>query len=158
MKLKICHLSISSFRGISPGAIHFYGSLWYGGERVELKKKMDAKQAAYLSTKDYKYHAGEITERFNSENEILDIAIKLWKKYYPEADVLLEGSSGVLDPQKCLDGPSILKKRINELWQQSREIGGWNGNLGKMKEIADEYLYDVLGWKKHNDLMNYPQH
>jgi len=148
MKLKTCHLSISSYRGISPGAIHFYGSLWCDGERIELKKKMDAKDASYLSTKDYKYHAGEMTERFNLENEIREIAIQSWKKYYPEADVLLEGSSGILDPQKCLDGPPLLKDRINKLWQRAEKIGGWNGDIKEMTKISNEYLYDILGWKK----------
>jgi hypothetical protein len=145
MKINPCNLYITSFDGY--GGIHAYGSLSFDGKRLYLHKKLTKESALKLCRKDFKYKAGMITERFESEDELINLAKKTYKKHFPKADILLLGSSAILDPQLCLDGPVKLKKKINELYYLAMKIGGYEKNCDKMTEISDEYYFKVLGNK-----------
>jgi len=140
MNDKIVVLHISSFVGISPGAIHYYGSLNSRSKTIELKYILTDKTAELLSKKDYCYKAGMKTERFSSEKDIRRVARREWKKNFPDSIVLLEGSSSCVDPQKCLNGSKELKGEINRLWRMGEKIGGYEGDEKEMTKISDEYM------------------
>jgi len=151
--IKRCTLEITSFEGISPGAKHYYGALHYHYvdvegysqyKKVELKKKLTKAEAIDLSTDDYRWKAGQYSQRFDDINKVRKLAIKTWKTHFPDADVLLEGYSATADPQECLDGPPILKKKINDYYKKSQKIGWYEGNNEAMTKLSDDYMNNVL--------------
>lgn len=138
MKEFIVNLEISSFYGICAGATHYYGKLCFNNDRIDLERKITKR-----NIKDFKnenYHIGDITTRFNSEEHVIRAAKRVWKKTFPNAIVLLLGSSAIYDPQKCIDGPITLKIVINHYYKQAEEIGGYEGNIKEMTKISDEYM------------------
>ncbi|MCK9615910.1 MAG: hypothetical protein M0R48_10570, partial [Candidatus Omnitrophica bacterium] len=74
------------------------------------------------------YGAGDITDRFESKTELRNLAITEYKKWFPDADVLICGLSCVVDPQECLDGPNWFKDESNRLWKAFQQVGGYEGN------------------------------
>jgi len=106
----IVHLDVYSFEGISIGATHYYGKLICKDERIELKRKLNKRNISDFKKENYLL--GHTTNRFNSEKHIINAAKKIWKKLFPSADVLLLGSSSIVDPQKCLAGNPIIKRKI----------------------------------------------
>ena len=150
--MKYVTLHISSWRGISFGAQHYYGSLHYSGEGVyeerKLRRVLTAKTAKILNdqrgcteeeNRYARFHAGESTECFDSETHVRLAALRKWKKEFPDAVFLLEGQSAVCDPQKCLAGPKDLKKTINAFYLASEKTGGYEGDEKEMSRITDEY-------------------
>lgn len=147
MKTNIVNLEISSFEGISDGAVHYYGKLCYNSEfpKVELQRKLNKRNIGKFR-KEF-YHIGDVTTRFNSENHVIRAAKRIWKKLFPNALVLLVGSSSILDPQKCIDGDPVLRKKINDYYRRAEEIGGYEGNMKEMTKISNEYMEEIL--RKH---------
>lgn len=145
-RINPCNLYITSFNGY--GGIHYYGSLTFDRKTIYLEKKLTKKSAIKLSTGDYKYHAGMITKRFETEDELINLAQKTYKNHFPKADILLLGSSATLDPQECLDGPAELKRKINRMWEIGNKIGWYEKNPDKMTKLSDDYYYKVLGNKR----------
>jgi hypothetical protein len=145
--IKICYLEINTFVGYCIGAIHYYGHLTFEDKKKNIKCKLNKQQAENLSTSDYKYKIGMTSERFETEEEIINIAKKNWKKIYPPAEILIKGRSGILDPQQCIAGNKILKDKINILWKQAEKIGGYEGDEKQMTKISDKYM-KIIGWGK----------
>lgn len=140
MNNKIVVLHISSYAGISAGAIHCYGSLNCRDKRIELKQKVTEKNVLSLSMRDFKYEIGTMTERFECEEDVRVIARRQWRKFFPDAVLLLEGSAACGDPQRCLVGPVDLKKEINRLKKAGEKVGGYEGDEKGMTKISDEYM------------------
>lgn len=123
----IVTLEITCWKGMSIGATHYYGHLkGYIGEEyksVELEYKMTASQAAKLNKKDEQltrssgglYSRGSVSTRFDTEEQIIKLALKVYKQHFPGADVLILGHSYIAEPQLILDGPEEVKKIINEI-------------------------------------------
>lgn len=122
-------------------ATHYYGKLNFYDSRskyisIELKRKLSAKEAKALTEKDrgdydwYKstHKAGELSDRFDSIEQVRAFAVKHYKKLVPGAKVLIVGQWGVCDPQECLDGPAELKLSINNHFQLFERCGGYEGN------------------------------
>ena len=107
-------LYITSWRGISFNAEHYYGKLikvesekinienvhdWSlrGFDDVELKKKLTQKEAEELNEKDSylgsRYEEGYESNRFNSIKEVTEAGIKAFKEMELKCDFvsLLEG-------------------------------------------------------------------
>ena len=87
----IGHLNITSYRGISFGAVHWYGKLHIADnhdtiEDIELTRPLTAKDASALNSErqsmgySYCLHTpGDMTEGFNTENSALRAGIKTAK-------------------------------------------------------------------------------
>jgi hypothetical protein len=45
------YLNIISFVGMSPGAVHCYGHIWFNNNKYELKKKLSQEEANLLIRK-----------------------------------------------------------------------------------------------------------
>ena len=142
MKTNIVNLEISSFEGISPGAVHYYGRLSFNGERTDLERRLNKRNIGKFR-KDF-YHIGDVTTRFNSENHVIRAAKRIWKKLFPNALVLLVGSGSILDPQKCIAGDPVLRKKINAYYRRAEAVGGYEGNEEEMTKISDEYMREIL--------------
>jgi hypothetical protein len=134
-------LSITSFRGVSPGAIHYYGRLHHYETEprvdLEVRRALSAREARELTKLDrstyswYKgggYKPGDLTDRFDSILELRAFALKHYKELVPGTMLLLVGQFAVADPQECLDGPEDLKLSINNHWSLFERCGGHDGN------------------------------
>ena len=110
------YLKITSWAGTSIGAIHFYGELRVRNpyRAIELKRTLTTASARRLTKqhgKDFQYRVGYQTIGFETEQEIIDLAIKTYKTHFPEATVLILGDPVYAEPQKIIDGPkSVIKK------------------------------------------------
>jgi len=154
---KIVVLEIQSWTGISVGAEHFYGKMHYGSygedeKKVDIEKPMTSSEAKYINEKDEhilfgsRYKKGDPTGRFNSPDEIRKIALKEWKKHFPKAQILTEGSHAVCDPQKVLDAPKTIKPVLDRLYEKAKAIGGYEGNEREMMKISDEWDIFMTRW------------
>lgn len=126
---------------MSPEAVHYYGRLhFYAGRNkyhnVEVKRKLSAKEARALTKLDQgnydwmksTHKAGDLTDRFDSIEDLRGFAVRHYKTLVPGAEVLIVGSWGVCDPQECLDGPDDLKLSINNHFMLFERCGGHDGD------------------------------
>jgi hypothetical protein len=127
---EIINLVISSFCGISIGAEHYYAKLVdYNNcsESFELKRKItEVKEARWLSKKvGYKgaYKVGFVIECFATEDAVKKEARKQYKKFFPNAKVIILGRTGIAQPQPIFLGPRNFKKVVNDLYKRFDDIG-----------------------------------
>ena len=100
------HLDITSWVGISIGATHSYGELHGLDEKenyktVRLKFPMTAGQAKRMNKKErfdfpgrkhYRNHQpGEITDCFETKEQIIEQAKSEWLEYFPHGEILYLG-------------------------------------------------------------------
>ena len=120
------YLKITSWAGISIGAIHFYGELKARNpyRAIELKRTLTTASARRLTRqhgKAFQYLAGYQTIGFETEQEIIDLAIKTYKTHFPEATILILGDLIYAGPQKIIDGPKSIVKKVDGLIAKYRE-------------------------------------
>lgn len=138
-------LEISCWKGISLGATHYYGSLvGYNNEeycRYDIEKVMTQADAKRLSKKDsFKYREGNKTTRFETKEEIRQLALAQWKQLFPNGTVLLEGRSAYADPQKCLAATNQgLFEQLNALWKEYEKIPQVKQNYSKIDELCNRF-------------------
>ena len=110
-------LCISSWRGMSIGAVHYYGRFQPGtkpGEKyteIDLEHPMSAKEAERLNFLHnqgkekiiFCYEEGEMTQGFDSRQDVIDRAIAIWRDEFPNHKRLVLGDSGYYEPQDVLD-------------------------------------------------------
>jgi len=137
---KVVTLEITSWVG-SIGAIHYYGKLCCSGDKISVSKKLTTKEAKELNRCDMfkSSYLPSSTDRLKSPNEIRKLAKKQWKRFFPEAVVLLEGMYACCDPQIVLVAPREAKECLNDLYDETERIGGWDGDEKAMKKICKQW-------------------
>lgn len=136
----VVYLEISSWEGMSLGAVHYYGKLHHDGKEIRLKKFLSAADAEYLSKKDnWRWKEGDSTERFRSKRELVGLALEVWRKRFSGAVILVEGNHCYAEPQTVLDGPADVKNAINKLARKAESVGYWDGDADAMESICDEW-------------------
>lgn len=148
----IAHLNISSWRGISPEAVHFYGTFYYGDERdIKVEKILTQKEADTLNAYErmnspsylhMDYQKGDTTERFDNWDEIINVVVKMLEKEYPQVDLLFEGSGTSVSCNRPLWGKDKkLVKRLDELFKEADELDfyTYDKNEKRMEELDDEF-------------------
>lgn len=156
-------LEIDTWRGISFGAQHYYGHLYYYDEdgeycKHEIKRTL-TKEAADKLTKQKNvnvspkwfrcYEAGQEVGEFDSKSEIREIALKIWKDLLPSAVLLFEGRDAVASPQEVIaaDDPALMKK-INDWYDECEMLGWFDGdNVKEVERISDEF-WELMCEKK----------
>lgn len=134
-------LEISSWRGISIGAVHWYASLKmddpkakYGLTTIELTRPLlaeevktmnaEAKAQGYMARM---YRIGEQTEGFNTEEEAIQAGIKYFNEHY--TGVLYKGQYSVCSAwQDLLVWPKehdIIAKSMTKLAKQFQALNGY---------------------------------
>lgn len=147
----IVYLDITSYRGVSVGAEHFYGKLVNSGEKyevVELEQVMTKKMAIELNKKDgfgSVGRAGSKTDRFLGKDKLIGFAKKEYKKHFPKAKLLLLGNSSSVSVKKVLDCESedVLKK-CNKLYDEYKKIEWINRGGFFYRTPEGEVLEDEL--------------
>jgi len=151
--MNVVYLEILSFRGYCPGATHYYGNLFCSYREEGVKRKLfyrlSRKQAAtfnkYNRSVYGKYKKGDLSERFFDEKDLIKEARKTLKKEFKDADLLIFGSSSVIDPQEILVGPRNLKTKANQIWRKTEKIS-WEENEKEMRKLSREWE-NLLGLK-----------
>lgn len=143
-KYKIIYLKITSYKGLLAIATHYYGTLIqaYGDQdRVEVEYRLSAARARKMTREDegFTWREGSLTTRFESREDIIPAAIKLYEKF-PDADLLILGSNMLAEPQPVLIGPSPLKEQVTMMYERCEELGWWDGpNEAECQEIDREW-------------------
>lgn len=150
--MKILHLKITTWAGISIGATHYYGDILFPYEehkdshrlRFILAKRdvilLNKKERMYASTFRTTYVVGEESERFDTKEEIEKTGIKYYeenlKKKYA---ILVLGDTGVIEP----------KKIIVHNCKSSRQLK----LIESINEIAKQYDYEDACDTVHNSAL-----
>lgn len=154
MKSKVVYLDISTWRGRSIGATHYYAELHpsnrYGwnstDESVNLYRTLTAKTAREENDKSGRkfMSKGDEARGWNSKNAIRKYALKEYKKLYPEAEFLLEGRITSLEPVRCLDCPIEFKERLDLIYAEYERLDKrWNNVSAKQRKSIEDKI-DVL--------------
>jgi hypothetical protein len=140
----LVYLDISTWRGLSIGAVHYYGQLKSYGKsyrQIVLMRKVTPAVVDELTDADgnCSYKVGWETERWRSKRALRQAAIRYFKKHYPiEGALLIEGQSAYAEPQPVLCGPKTVKDAINKLCRQAERCGYWD-NEETMGRICNEW-------------------
>ena len=114
-KYDITYLHITTWSGIAFLASHYYGKLYHGDDTpFELCKKLTKKQADELNKRDIigciaPYHINDMTQRFDTEDEIIRVAKREYKKRFPESNVLVLGNPIGNKIKRILQSPKGFK-------------------------------------------------
>lgn len=151
--INIAYLEITSFVGMCPDAVHYYGNLVYykndNREEFELKRIISKKESKLLNEKDgfmSRWRAGSCTGRFETKEEIIKLGKKIWKKESPESVILVLGRSVVADPQEVIAGDKIIKQKINKLYKRAHKIDYYEDDEKEMDIISYEFG-KIVGYK-----------
>ena len=113
--MKILHVKITTWAGMSVGATHYYGDIVfpYEDHKDDIKltfllTKRDVlllhkKERMYAPSYRTKYIIGEESSRFDTKEEIEKAGIKYYEENLKKKYLLLvRGDSGIIEPQKIL--------------------------------------------------------
>lgn len=105
--MKIVNLSLSSYVGLSPGAIHIFGELQAPAPFtiVELEYRLNPRQAAFMNKRNDEtdlYYPGFKTTGFYNKRHVITYAIRAWLKHFPDATYLVEGRIAIMEPKILL--------------------------------------------------------
>ncbi len=146
-RIKRVHVHVTTYRGISPGATHYYGRLvCTGGDPYdhELRHLLSKKEAAEMNDGEsslsefMQYEVGEESTRFSTRSGVIDAALAEWKDFHADAIILILGSVGIAEPQQVLAGPQKLMNAINQLVDQAEECNYWDDE-DQMSKICDKW-------------------
>jgi hypothetical protein len=134
--MKKAYLHIITWVGtIVMYADHYYGSIRFGDERVEVRYKLTVADAKRFNRAESgaigprtirKYNPGDESTRFSDRNKLIKEAIKLFKKDDHGYEILIEGDNSICDPQKILVGPNKIKAEANALCDEFDHYCGWD--------------------------------
>jgi hypothetical protein len=103
-------LQISSWRGISIGATHFYGKIVSGDIKVpsvEIFRCLTSEEAKIINNahKAYKYgyEEGDLYPGFDDRESLIEQAKLIWKESFPNQKRLLLGDSCYCEPMLIID-------------------------------------------------------
>lgn len=154
-------LEISTYQGISIGAVHWYGKLWiedmadtnpnHRDKCIELTRKLTAKEirAENLEAGYSRVSKGETTEGFNTREEVLRAGLQAFKSQFK--GVLFEGGYACRSAWKNLIfwPPHLDKiaKQMNALAERFQSLNGYEGRERRRVERLDKKwgrLYNTL--------------
>jgi hypothetical protein len=159
----IAHLDIYSWRGLSIGAVHWYGELIvddethpYGCKRIKLQRPLLASEAKAMNIENkaqgylsFNYKAGQLTEGFNTEEEAVAEGIKQFKASYE--GVLFQGDHCSCSAwKKAIYWPKAfapLIKELNAIADKFQALNGYEGKERKKVESLDKQFmkrYDAI--------------
>lgn len=152
--MKIVYLEISTYRGISPEAVHFYGKVVHGNHEETMTHPLNRKQAAALNKeaqrmgRRMRHKPGSEHPGFDTRQDVIGAGEAYFKSNFDElADMLILGKHYSGEPQPVLIGPQELKDKINA-WHKEAETIGWydGGHRKRMCEISDAFWDIAQHW------------
>jgi hypothetical protein len=107
---------LRSWRGISLGAIHYYGSLNLSTNhdcKVDLIRVLTVSGARELTKlqndnslfgNKFTWRVGDETKCFDNEDDVIAAALSCYRKHFPKAKRLVLGDPIYCEPEKILAG------------------------------------------------------
>ena len=145
MNQDVVYLDLSTWIGLSPGAVHWYGRLkGYNGikrHRVDLRYSLTITQAKKVSRRDYTYREGMMYSAFDDQEAAIAFAKSVWREHFPNAKALVVGSSSINQPCRIVvpeeyDAPSTaLVEAFDALYGDSYDPSSWE----EYYRLAGEY-------------------
>ncbi len=140
---QVAYLEINSWRGISIGAKHWYGTLKWGDSRVELTRILSKEDAVVLNKQrgdDYVYRAGDVTNAFDSEYSVRLHAVRYITEHLLEIKVLLEGSRATIEPKEVVMGSDGFKKYSRKAIEKCERLDWYDsGNDDEVDAIINRW-------------------
>ncbi|MHC4296460.1 MAG: hypothetical protein ACYS7Y_04095 [Planctomycetota bacterium] len=143
---KVVYLSIHTYPNVGK---HFYGAWTCGNHynetiqwapdvatcrRLNDERKAEGFFANRLSE-------GDETSTFFDRESLVAEAIRTYKTVFPNAEILVEGSRGTVEPMPVLDWPNHEEEaaKINQMVEECEEIGWYDGDTDRYEEIEEEW-------------------
>jgi len=145
----VCYLEITTFIGMSIGAVHFYASFYFREEKIDFNRTLDSKSAKRFNKergeRDNFYKKGSQVNAWESREEIIEEALRAYKTHFPAAKLLVEGQHSYVDPHLVLDGPAITMRKCNDIYDSCEAIGWWDDEDQReyMEELSGEW-WDII--------------
>lgn len=116
--MKVAYLNVFQWSARLYNGAHYHGTLSYDNLSVPVLYKLTTRDARELNKKDpgASYSPGDESHRFCSLELLEARAIEVCQKEFPDAKVLIRGSSFCCEPQRILIGPVELNA-IYEAYQ-----------------------------------------
>lgn len=150
--MKIGYLSIRTWDCLgSRRAPHWYGEITVKNPQAGLcsdmyrvERDLSRFEAAELNKNDDStYRKGDLSGRFLDEESMLQATCEVAKTN--GIDIVIEGESYVLSPQRVILGPEPLASELNELWKQWDCLE--NDLSREYKTIEKAYREKIKAWK-----------
>lgn len=140
LRLTRWYLSVSSYRGFVPHAQHWYGTMRSEhGTKVDVQFRLTKAQAKALSTDDFTFSPGTMSNRYTTRAGLLRAARRVFRSEAGPLAVLLLGSWAVADPQQPIAGPKTVVAELRRIWRAAERSGGWDVNKAAMQKAANEW-------------------
>lgn len=134
------NLSVSTFKGVAFGAVHWYGQLWNADtedgtvthvrESIYLEYPMTAEHVAKFIELDGSYIplVGNLCERFWTREEVLAAGLAEFEARAQEGDLLLVNGRGNPSEPLAIKGPDPerLVGKLRAIWKAYDAL--WIGN------------------------------
>lgn len=142
--MSVWFLHITSFRGISIGAVHWYGKLYHDLTKdipvIELDRPLTSKEIARMNKEEGHriWFQGGSTKGFNSRDDVKQAAMQKYYEVSTEGDILLEGNHCSAEPMPVLIAPpekQHLLEAIYSAWSSCRNsslLDEWDKALGSI--------------------------
>ena len=111
---QMVYLRLSSWRGMSIGATHWYGEMVNDKYvTVRMMYPLTTSQALDLTKKhnagslvgaDYFYEEGDEVSSFDTKAQIIEQAVNTWRELFPEQNILVLGDPVICEIPLTLDG------------------------------------------------------
>lgn len=138
---RVVYLEMSTFAGIVGWAIHWYGKLWCGDDRIVLTCTLTAAQAKQRNRGDKwdTYREGSESERWDDEDALIARAMATWREHFPSAVLFVRGDHAYVDPMLALDGDPDLVRINNEFFHRAEKIGWYDGDEDAMDDLWEQW-------------------
>lgn len=155
----ICYLKITSWAGMSIGAVHYYGNLHCGDYANDVKmENILTRQDAIAYNKversigratPYVYRQGQKTTGFLDRDRIIELAIQTYKQHFPQAIMLILANAARYEPQIVLDAVDTeFKEIINAMHAEGERFGWHEGNPKRMNALDKRFDDFMKKWNR----------
>lgn len=146
---------ITTFKGLSIGAEHYYLSMNYYDSnnnyiREEISHPLTSKEVLFLNKKErrvgstFRYRVGRPSKGFLSEEETKIMAINWFKENTSDYDILLLGYWGIASVQECLYAKKeYVKQIINKLYYIAEKIN-WYEKDPELMDALDDIFKEII--------------
>lgn len=157
--MKAVYLEVSTLRGVSFGAVHFYGKLVCGQKVIELEHPLTRAQAEKLNKGEQGfsflvYKPGDLYRGFDERQDVIDFGTESFKENFDEsADLLVLGRAVYAEPQPVLIGPQELKDQVNAWHDEADKLGWHDGGHGRrVDEICNAFWAIAQKWEGEEEV------
>lgn len=153
----IWNARITSWRGISIGAVHYYARLEHGRQEYEIERIVNQEDADKLTKLDggrswsQDWKTGAVTNRFDTREEVERAVMVVWNHLKRDGDVILDKLSASYGPPRHLEvlaGPEhfvAYTQAVSKICEAFDWYDG--GHRDQVSALAKEWEKKMLEWE-----------